>query len=795
MNASLTSRIRAYAYELGADLVGIADISRFKNAPIQMSPQGIMPTAKCVIVCAIHHPDVAMELGGEIHPQIQGPYTVQYTMNTKLDYIAFRIANRLDDTGYDAIPIASSNIWRYREFMGLDACFAPDMSHIYAATSAGLGQIGWNGLTMSPEYGPWNRFISIITDAPLESSPMYDEMTLCDRCGECIRHCPTDAFRKEVKPNNKVVETGGMRFEFCNKNLWRCAWGEHFNLDLDLEIPDVVNEQVLLDTIDAHGMRGGEMGCCLKYCLPKHLRAPGGDFTSTYQRKKQSYANLELPVHRRIYDDIADFVRRYSVDDVAYLDEAAVEKLGGKNVFSPAKGAVVYVLRYRPAVGNLTREQQFAHHGSGGGTSGLLATERTAIHQMAIIANLDITRILDNAGYLSMCNTGVDEKAYAEAAGLLHSQVRGGREYTPTNIDGTTDEAKVRDDGTVEVYGVVLTNANFVIRQRRGLQEPVLNPRKTVTENLMDLLREEGSDQYAVVPAARMDKLADRLQELRGGEKLLIARDKNGLYTPFDAEVSEYTRVAHRPTDYVKDAQNVLLFSHHFPQIVTRRTIKEPAYAAGPYLFALYEMTFELGYTALKVCKFLQALGYEAAATYDLTGMGGDIATPRGQLPDAFCNSLEAVEAGLGALTANGVCYTKEHGFSQGFIAIVTNAPLDAVCTAKELPDTAAACKDCDICVKVCPAKAIQSEKAFEITLNGRDYRWMPIEWTRCDWAKKYALCGEAGSKYTSSKTDVPLPEKVTPENLTSALKEIDRVLKFRPTTTQRCVIDCPLVK
>jgi ferredoxin len=191
----------------------------------------------------------------------------------------------------------------------------------------------------------------------------------------------------------------------------------------------------------------------------------------------------------------------------------------------------------------------------------------------------------------------------------------------------------------------------------------------------------------------------------------------------------------------------------------------------------------------------LQALGYEAAATYDLTGMGGDIATPRGQLPDAFCNSLEAVEAGLGALTANGVCYTKEHGFSQGFIAIVTNAPLDAVCTAKELPDTAAACKDCDICVKVCPAKAIQSEKAFEITLNGRDYRWMPIEWTRCDWAKKYALCGEAGSKYTSSKTDVPLPEKVTPENLTSALKEIDRVLKFRPTTTQRCVIDCPLVK
>jgi len=675
MNVNLTEKIKEYAYELGSDLVGVAPIARFAGAPIQMSPKGILPTAKCVVVLAIHHPDIAMELGGEQHPQIQGPYTVQYTMNTKLDYMAFRMANLLDGLGYDAIPIASSNIWRYREILGLDACFAPDMSHIYAATCAGLGQLGWNGLTMSPEYGPWNRFISIITDAPLEYTPMYDDMKLCDRCGQCVKHCPTDAFRKEVKGVKVIQPDEEHRYEFANKNLWRCAWGEHFNLDLDLQIPDVVNEQVLLDTIDKYGMRDGEMGCCLKFCLPKHLRSDGGDFTSTYIRKKQSYANLELPVHRRIYDDIAAFVRRYGIDDVAYLDEAAVEALGGKEVFSLAKGAVVYSIRWKKCVGNMTREEQFAHHGGTKGLGGLLATETTAMHQMNIIANLDITRILDNAGYQSMCNTGVEERKYAEAAGLLKIAQKDESVYEANTIDGTRQDAKSADEESVELFGVVLTNAPLKDVRKCGLQEPILHPRKSLTGNLLEYVREEGSDQIAIVPAEQMDALADKLQEVRGGERLILAQDKNRLYTPYDAETIEYSRKARYTTDYLKNAKNVLMFSHHFPEIVTKRTIQPPAYAAGPYLFALYELAFELGYSALKVCKYLQSLGYSAVMSYDLTGMGGNIATPRGQLPDAFCNSLEAVEAGLGALGENGVCFTAEHGFSQGFIAIITDAP------------------------------------------------------------------------------------------------------------------------
>ena len=83
MNRNLTAKVKECAYGFGADLVGIAPISRFKGAPIMMSPRGILPTATNVVVCAIHHLDEAIELGGEEHPQIIGPYSIQYVMNLK----------------------------------------------------------------------------------------------------------------------------------------------------------------------------------------------------------------------------------------------------------------------------------------------------------------------------------------------------------------------------------------------------------------------------------------------------------------------------------------------------------------------------------------------------------------------------------------------------------------------------------------------------------------------------------------------------------------------------------------
>ena len=793
MNRNLTERVKKYALDLGADLVGIAPIERFANAPIMMSPQGLMPTARNVIVCAIHHPDAAMQLGGEKHPQIIGPYSIQYIMNCKLDYIAIRIAKFIDSLSYDVIPIASSNIWRYRNFMNLNANFAPDMSHIYAATCAGIGQLGWHGLTVSPEYGSWNRFISIITDAPLCATPMYEDTKLCDMCGECIKHCPTDAYRKEVN-GVKSIEVEGKTFKFANKNLWRCAWGEHFDLDLDLEIPEIVNEEVILENIKKYGRRGGEMGCCVKYCLPEHLRQDGGDFTSTYIRKKHIYAS-DLPVHRRIYNDITGFVQRYAVDNIAFLDEETLNATGidYKTEFSPAKGAVVYSISIKKAEGQLPANELLYNHGHGDGKLDAgNDPANAAISFFNGFANLDITRILENSGFEALNSVNNPEK-YAEIVGFKNtkgSQTNNAGSFQSGEKTGTNEGSS----NYKTVYGVVLTSAKFKYTVYTNLQEPIENQHLSLTENLAEQIRAEGSEHYAVVSAERMDALAEKLEAIKGNEMLFLVRDKNPMFREYAPEVNEVQRRIYTPSDYLKTAKNVIIFGLHFPSKVSEMALKPPAHAVGPYVFATYQTNFELSFSALKICKYLQGKGYNSVMTADLTGLGGDIGSPRGLLNDAICNSLEAVEAGLGELAVNGICYTDKHGMNQRFIAIVTDAPLDEI-TSVEIPGTSATnyCRNCNICVEACPARALLPERIVDIELGGRTYKWIPTIGSRCDWAKKYALCGDEGSKYTGSTTEVPIPDSIDSEGLAAALKTTDKVLKFRPTTAERCILDCPL--
>lgn len=200
MDRKLTEKVKKYAKELGADIVGISNVERFKNAPLRMSPKGLLPCAKSVIVCGIHHLDASVEIGGEPTPHDMGPYASQSSvMNPKLDDISFLIAKFLENNGYKTLPIVSSNIWRYKGYKDLNVHFAPDIAHRYAAVCAGLGEIGWSGLFLHPEFGPRVRLVTIITEAELIPDCMYNGKPLCDRCMECVKNCPTDAFRKEVK--------------------------------------------------------------------------------------------------------------------------------------------------------------------------------------------------------------------------------------------------------------------------------------------------------------------------------------------------------------------------------------------------------------------------------------------------------------------------------------------------------------------------------------------------------------------------------------------------------------------
>lgn len=91
----------------------------------------------------------------------------------------------------------------------------PLMGMVYyppLAERAGLGWIGKNGLLISPQYGPCLRISAIFTS--IKNLPFYNSEnshkwieSFCEKCGKCVRKCPTQAIYKTAKDNDSGVKT------------------------------------------------------------------------------------------------------------------------------------------------------------------------------------------------------------------------------------------------------------------------------------------------------------------------------------------------------------------------------------------------------------------------------------------------------------------------------------------------------------------------------------------------------------------------------------------------------------
>jgi len=305
----LTDRVKAEALGMGMDIIGFGPVDRWSNAPFLLSPQAVLPGSQTVIVAGIHITDTWTEMGGEPEPQDVSPGGWM-DQNSLLDRVAYRIVRLVEANGYNAVGVASSNIWRYRAFEGIPSLFAPDLSHMHAAVAAGLAEMGWTGLAICPEFGPRVRYISIVTDALLIPTPMYDGPALCDKCMDCVRCCPSAAMRKDMNGKPHRIEIDGKVFEYANKNIWRCAWAEHFNLDLNSTTlkADHVDESTILGEIAQNGTRGHERGVCQKVCVPPHLRSEKPSFDRkdkqiTLNRINRRYPE-NMPTLRKMRDDV-----------------------------------------------------------------------------------------------------------------------------------------------------------------------------------------------------------------------------------------------------------------------------------------------------------------------------------------------------------------------------------------------------------------------------------------------------------------------------------------------------------
>ena len=209
----LTSEmIKEKARAYGADLCGIAPIERFADLPIQRDPKSILPEAKTVLGFGFRVPKglyYCMDKRTQYnnYPNLG----VKYIDEELSEIFLLKMARIIENEGYDAcvqrnvsnLKIKGDKTQNPELIDTYELVFAepvapgkavPDviMDFAHAARACGLGSVSAKGNVITKEYGPFVRFVFIVTDMPLDPDPAFEEQ-LCDSCGACAAACPGHA--------------------------------------------------------------------------------------------------------------------------------------------------------------------------------------------------------------------------------------------------------------------------------------------------------------------------------------------------------------------------------------------------------------------------------------------------------------------------------------------------------------------------------------------------------------------------------------------------------------------------
>lgn len=103
---------------------------------------------------------------------------------SRMAVTAFKLSEFIRALGYNAIPSGNG--------VGLSVPLAID---------AGLGELGRNGILITPKYGPRVRLAKVYTDMPLipDSPIRFGVKEFCDVCMTCAIDCPSGSISKDER--------------------------------------------------------------------------------------------------------------------------------------------------------------------------------------------------------------------------------------------------------------------------------------------------------------------------------------------------------------------------------------------------------------------------------------------------------------------------------------------------------------------------------------------------------------------------------------------------------------------
>ncbi|MEF2879958.1 MAG: epoxyqueuosine reductase [Blautia sp.] len=205
-----SKKVKEILFSLGADLCGIADISRFSADPAGYHPLDIMPTCKSVISFGCRFPV------GTLICKTPIPYTrVRNSITPKMDAIALDFCIEMEKYSVVGVPIPTNesqwdeNTGRYRSILSIK----------HAAQAAGLGTIGRHSLLITPEFGSMIWLGAVLCEEELEPDKLGRK--ICDDCNLCVNVCPINALEETEIAQQKCWD-----YAFGNdeeKQIWRIS--------------------------------------------------------------------------------------------------------------------------------------------------------------------------------------------------------------------------------------------------------------------------------------------------------------------------------------------------------------------------------------------------------------------------------------------------------------------------------------------------------------------------------------------------------------------------------------------
>ncbi|MFL7868912.1 MAG: reductive dehalogenase [Anaerolineales bacterium] len=185
----MSERIKQVARFYGANLVGITMIDPrwvygnfFEPATGNSGVNEI--SYKYAIVMGIE-----MDWKGINTSPREGASAATALIYSRMAELAASLAKYIRSLGYPAIP-----------------CGNDTTQSIPLAIDAGLGELGRNGLLLTPEYGPRQRLCKVLTDLPLVPDQPVDFgiQKYCESCHACASACPVNAIRFEDRTTEQT---------------------------------------------------------------------------------------------------------------------------------------------------------------------------------------------------------------------------------------------------------------------------------------------------------------------------------------------------------------------------------------------------------------------------------------------------------------------------------------------------------------------------------------------------------------------------------------------------------------